>query len=386
MEKIGGTLKILVKSQFVLFEPLRTMSVAVSTRPVVPELSCIKLEVKDGVVSYFATTGFLSLYIPINSDDIEVVEPGSVLVNYDLFVAALSSIEGPISLYTTDKNLMVSSVENKKVSRRMPLAIIDNLPKPAVISGTTRTISAENLRDIINHVSFAAIKDGSRPELRGAYIGDMSMCGDGSRLACYTLGTDIDMTMSAEAISALQQVMPEDGDVQLNIDNWVSVKFADGTELCFAGTTDVFPESAKSIVEALSSKVASAVINVTTKSITRVFGGVSVYTEKAIKFGIAYIELKGESGHVYVKTEVPSVGMFEDELDCAYIGDDFNVLVSPQHIMDLVDVAKTENIEIRIFSSLDPLLVSDPTNDGWKVVQSVMANSRPQEVVDNDDF
>ena len=379
-------MKILAESQFVLSEPLRVMGVAVSTKPVIPELSCVNLYAKGGNLGYFATTGHLSLLNPIDNSGITIEQEGSILVNYDLLVAALSSIVGPISLYTTDRNLIIASTGDKRISRRLPLAVLDNLPNPAVISGIPVVIPSNKLIEVIKCISFAAIKDGSRPELRGMYIGSMSMCGDGIRLACYDLTTDASITISFEAISALQQLLTDDGDISITVDSWILVELPGGKEFRFAGTGELFPETARSVVDALSAKTAVAVINIGTKALYRVFNAACTFTEKAAVYGIAYVELLGSNGTVHVKTEVPSVGMFEDILDCAYMGGDFTVLVSPQNMLDLIAGSSSEVLEFRIYSSLEPMLVSSPDVEGWKVVQGVMANSQPQEVVDNDDF
>lgn len=380
-------LRISVDSSFVLSEPLAVMKVAVSTRPVVAELSCVKLFTENSKVSYFATTGHLSLYNPVTNDAIIVEEPGSALVSYDLLVAALSSIVGPLTVHTTDKNMIITSTKNRRSRRRLPLADLDALPEPVSVGGTAVLVPAEKLREVIQYVAFAAIKDGSRPELRGMLIGDTSMCGDGTRLACYSLNTDVNITMSFEAVMAIQQVLPSGGDVSLLVDRWILVCFPDGKELRFAGTADIFPDSAKSVVDMLTAKVPIATLSITTSSLHRVFSAVGVYTEKATKFGIAYVEVYGDEGQVYVKTEVPSVGLFEDVLECSYSGKDFTVLVAPQHIMDILNSAKSESLEIKVYSSLEPLLISDPATDGWKVVQGVMATaSMHREEVEEDDF
>ena len=83
--------------------------------------------------------------------------------------------------------------------------------------------------------------------------------------------------------------------------------------------------------------------------------------------------MAGDGESVQVSISAPDLGTFDDILNCEYEGAEFKILLSPMHIVELAGHSELGTMEIKIFSSLDPILISDVGSSDWVVVQTVMA-------------
>lgn len=364
-------MRIVSESSLYLTEPLNPVGVAVNPKPVVPEFSCVLLYTEGSKLWYFATNGHMSYRKPVVAE-LDIQQAGSALVNFSLLQASLQSVMGKVSLHTTDRNLVIQSLNDKRIFRRLPLANKDNLPNIPKPSGESFVIPASTLRAAADQVAFAAIKEGSRPELYGMHIGNQAICGDGTRVAAYNLGISGTVTIPMEPVMALSTILPSSGDVEVSLGSWVRFVMEDGSELQFIKMQVDFPDAAKLLLDTFSKKSYRSKIVVEAKQLHRVFSAAAAYTEKAANLGISFVKAVGDGEDVTVSISVPDLGTFEDVLDCEYEGDVFEILLAPSAIIDIANRAK-EKVELKIFSTLEPILARDVNDENWSVVQSVMA-------------
>lgn len=370
----------------ILCELLDKVGVATNSKAVVPELGCVLITASKIQVTFFATTGHHCLTVPVSTDCVTIEEEGQILVNYPLLGAALSSLKGAVRLYTKGKICCIDAGGTD--SRELVLADPDTLPRAPLIKGVSFDVDAEVIKRVISGVKFAMIEDGSRPELLGIYLGDVGMCGDGIRLATFDLNLNGEMTIPAAVIEPLFRVLPEAGTLSIVVgDRWIQMAFESGVIFSFVKLQQDFPASANAVSKKYRSMTPLATLVIDKSEAQPILTALQEYVNASIRLGIPYATFSGDGQSARVLSSVASMGKFDNVLPTvSYIGAAFDFILSPKRLLDILSNAPdTDQVEIKIYSNKDPLLVSIPNSEDWYVVQGVMGTAQSVKQQDEED-
>jgi len=355
---------------------LERMSFAISARPVVPELRCVRMSITAGGLDLYGTTGHLSYSQTVNLDgDLEGTE--MVLVDHALLLAALQTMHGAIELYTTKTNLIVRAKDDHKVRSQIRLAVVENHPEDIRITGPTFTVDAKTVKMLVDLLQFAVTREGSRPELAGILFGPMSMSGDGTRLVGYsTEAIESALTVPTQALQPLRSLAESEETAEFTVGaRWVQCCFGGTSILKFARLAQEFPGVVGDSLTTIRSRTPEAWFVLDARLAHRTLNALNVYSELAAKQGISYCTMQKEGERVYVSVDAPTAGSFTNELTLVEAGPgDFSVLFSAQAMLDVLSNAG-EKAHVAIFSDREPMLITNPDDDRWAVIQGVMAKS-----------
>ncbi len=217
---------------------LTHVSKAVNSRPGLPILSNILIEVIDNKIKFSATDLELGI---INWIPAEVSESGKLTVSARTLLDFISSLgAGKIEVYAEGNLLKVKSQNSNANFATMPA---DEFPEiPNETDEEILSINSKVFADILEKVVFAAATDDSRPVLTGILFESdgtkLSIVGvDGFRLSKYNI-TEVELNgkykevIPARTLSEVMKTLREDEEETVRIyrvkgNNQVLIKFKD---------------------------------------------------------------------------------------------------------------------------------------------------------------
>ena len=354
----------------VLVNALKVCQLVSNTRSPSIESRCVRLKLEGNRLSLTSISISSSIVYWI---EVEGEEDGEVAVDLEMLFADVSSIRGTIQIRAAPKNLFIESGRAKRKRRLIPLDSFLDVPK---VEGEEYEVDSQELVDILNRVAFSIIKDGSRPELQCVRFAEgCVMGGDGQRMSVYSHSLPFLLSVPSLVLDALSSVLSMTDKVKICLGNWISVR----SERCcfqFSGLGYDYPDTAAGMVMQLEKEptIASYVID---KGVAlNILGSLRVYSDRSSKLGIEYAELDDSAGYLRVLTDVQDVGKFEDELVCeGKTGGMGNVkiLFSPTSLFEALGSISGNSFNLKVYGATKPLIISDPENKNWRLLQSVMA-------------
>lgn len=157
---------------------------AIPSKPQLPILSSILLEINENSVTFSATDLFLGIQTTLPA---EVKEQGKASIPGDIFRQIIHSLhqESTVSLKLKDNSLLLKAGKNKS---KLAMQSVEDYPAFPEIEGQSFTLSREILSNIQQYIAFVASTDQTRPVLTAILMqfsqdNLRSVATDGFRLA-----------------------------------------------------------------------------------------------------------------------------------------------------------------------------------------------------------
>lgn len=156
-------MKITASKENLLFG-VSAVQKAVSTKSTLPILTCIKLEIKDDNLYFYATDLEIGIqcHIPV-----EVMEEGTIVVPAKYFFEIVRKLpDSLITIETVKENEIIIKYENSQLNlKTLPVDDFPNLPD---VAGEYKlAIPATQLKQMIKQIVFACSVDERRPLFTG---------------------------------------------------------------------------------------------------------------------------------------------------------------------------------------------------------------------------
>jgi len=348
-------------------EALSFVSKGVAARTTLPILGNVLIKVNDKV-SLRATNLVVDLQ---KTFEAQVISKGATVVPATQLLQFLKA-PGVVKV-KVDKMMTVEG----KGKIRLGVIPADEYPSsPKVNSQVKFEIDKTELKDILDRVGFAVATDASRPILTGTYFSgghSLVVGADGKRMAIYEfkqLKGDIEASLSQQGIEEVKRIAGFAGD---------KIKVEIGTKFSSFVLGDY-----RVIVNHLAGQYPANAVGVVNQTKNREHP-IEVRLDKTSLMNTLDIAMSFQSGLLSVpirltcddeiKIEVKSdVGNYIDTIAGEIIRGKSSILLSPAQIISAIRQVKSDTIVFLMGSPHQPILILDPDNDKWLVVQVPIAD------------
>ena len=339
---------------------LENISRAVNSNLALPSLQGILITATESNLQLLASNGNLSIKEVIElNDQINVQEPGVVLVPGVLFKNVISKLEGDILLIANESTINIDSNNNN-----ISLQLMNPTEYPQIgfeTIGKELILDSDSLKEIIKNVSFAAGDNDKRIILNGVNLkskdGYLKASATNSfRLAQESVEVDSNVDFDITILSKnLKDFLPNDitGPITINVnDSKIITKYKTTTIMSklidgiFPDLSRLIPNEFKNILK-IDSKVLNKAINQVTV--------VAEENKKIIKFTVSGNELKLESKRREMGDSLIKINEFE------WKGDDFTIVMNAQFLQEALNKFNNK-IVIAFNGQYDPFVIKGESN------------------------
>ena len=362
-----------------LSKSLTLSAIVADFKGVIPESACVLLTAREDRLQQMCVSGVAAIrhWVPA-----EIQNDGEVAVDLQMLMADASSLRSEVTANSTATNLILRAGKSERKRRLVPLDLFPEYPK---IDSKKCEVSSFSLAEALRNVEFAALRDASRPELRCVRIANgIVLGGDGLRVAKTSLDVDLELTIPIERIAPILTILSLSDKVEVSAGNWVSIE-TDTCEFAFSTLSTKYPDRVAEVIGDLEKKEPIAEFHIDKSIVLNILSSLKVYTERARRYGIEYVVLDTEGDYPRLIADIPDVGRFEDELPITKsTGKTGNIKFSPNYMYEGFSKVSGDTAIMRVFSPMHPVLILDPDNEQWSLVQAVVADRKTvQEAADD---
>jgi len=343
------------------------------------EEQLLYLAVDDGILILKGTSG--AIY-SIVSAPVEMKEAGEALVDGALITSIVSTLS-PGDITVSGKKRL--TLKQGKATRRVSTGIAEDFPlAPKVRSDSDIVVDAGVLVEAFSRVDFARSMTMVTPVLRGYYMDfdglGMVAATDSQRMAYHTLGKGEGQLVfpaeGAEALSRALKLCPTDNvRIQATDLGWTLLTLTNGiidVLIYVAGIAGNYPTQVLGLVDKLINSEEDATCLSISKDVLL----------PSVKMANVLSEVAGKASgeqslRIIVDSDITlemktSEGDMCDKIDGKVIGNPISILVSPGHLLQILQTAPEDQIDIKIWSPFQPLLFT--SGESWIVVQAPLGD------------
>jgi DNA polymerase-3 subunit beta len=321
-----------------------------SPRAVLPMLSNLLIEAKEGKVFITATDLEMSVRCTVNAT---IEKEGAVTINSRRFGDIMREIpEGDISLVVNDKNNI--TIKCKQSSFKLTGLPVEEFPAfPEVKGSDSFTLTGEKLKNMIRKTAFACSVDEVRYSLGGVYVevsdGTVKFVAtDGRRLSVLTTGIDNNGGKGLTALVPVK-VMNEanrilDGAEQVEVlimENQVRFKI-DGIILVARLIEGHFPDYQKVIPGKYNERA-----KVNKEKMLASLRRVSILTSEKSRS----VKLKFAGKSISLDSVIPDVGEAHEDIEAEYGGKELVIAFNPDYLIDFLKNVTGEEVYFDLVDS-----------------------------------
>lgn len=346
-----------------LNKALSSVARIANSRNALPILGNVLLKTVDNRLSVAATNLDIGITHFIGS---KIKDEGSITVPARLMQDFVSSLpSGVIDLDLEDHKLHISAGQYKSTINGVSA---EDFPvMPAISEGTSWDISSTILKKALQQTVLAASGDEARPVLTGVYIhnyeGDIYIVAtDSYRLAEKKLmksSQDVSLLVPANAMQDLLRILG-DGDEKVHITHdEQQVLFQVGeVELVSRLIEGSYPPYRKLIPEAF--EVSATLQKDDFTNITKVS---SLFARESA--GSITIKVDEVNKNVSIASVASQLGENTSSAEAQITGSG-EVTLNSRYLLDALHVIQGDKVTFQFNGKLDPSLLSDPDNEGYK--------------------
>ena len=347
-----------------LLRPLGHVQSVVERRNTIPILANVVLHAEDGQLSLTATDMDMDIATEVGC---AVVTPGTVTTSahmlYDITRKLPDGAE--VELTVADGHVNINAGRS---SFRLPTLPVEDFP--AISSNdlpVNFTLTAADLRDLVDTTRFAISNEETRYYLNGIYLHkaeDGNLCAvatDGHRLALtrQSLPSGASQMPSVilprKAVSELRKLLDDhDGDVSIGLSETrakfgfgavrLTSKLIDGT---FPDYTRVIPGGNDRIMQVDASSFSAAVDRVST---------ISSEKSRSVKMGL-------KAGLLTLSASNTDASSAMEELEVSYNGPEMDIGFNARYLLDIAGQVNNDIVEFALADQGSPSLVRAPGDD-----------------------
>ena len=347
-----------------LLRPLGHVQSVVERRNTIPILANVVLRAEDGQLSLTATDMDMDIATEVGC---AVVTSGTVTTSaHMLYDIARKLPDGAeVELTVADGHVHINAGRS---SFRLPTLPVEDFP--AISSNdlpVNFTLTAADLRDLVDTTRFAISNEETRYYLNGIYLHkaeDGNLCAvatDGHRLALtrQSLPTGASQMPSVilprKAVSELRKLLDDhDGDVSIGLSETrakfgfgavrLTSKLIDGT---FPDYTRVIPGGNDRIMQVDASSFSAAVDRVST---------ISSEKSRSVKMGL-------KAGLLTLSASNTDASSAMEELEVSYNGPEMDIGFNARYLLDIAGQVNNDIVEFALADQGSPSLVRAPGDD-----------------------
>lgn len=346
-------------------EPLTIASYFVATGSTIPALSNILFDVKKDTVNIIATDLDISAKVICKVSKVE--DEGKIAVNKKI-VGLIKKLKDADIVFQSEKNdnLKIKCLTFNSTLTGFPAEEFTTL-QPEEKKLETIKLSQSAFLNILNLVSYAALKESSKRNLNGVFLklegkNIEVVATDAHRLAFYK--TEIKETVKAKfeyiiplkTINELVKIIKDDEEksIEINLYDKIIEFKTENIEIISRIIDENYPNYKQVIPKDF---IAKAVIN-KDELLDAVERIITITTEKS-----KIIALKFEKNKLFISTSVQEEGEAQEEMDIKYEGESLEVSYNALYLMDVLKAIKNEEIELNLVSSMNPGLIKIPEKE-----------------------
>jgi DNA polymerase-3 subunit beta len=343
-----------------LLSELQLVTRAASTRSAIPALGGVLLNAENGSLRLAATDTEMALTSTTGAD---VDQPGTVLLPARLLLDVVRVTDGDTVTLEVAADGSGASITSDRASFNVRTLPAQDFPRlPGLDPEQTATLDAAVISATVERVAKAASRDETRPVLTGILVSIEGptlrmVATDSYRLSVKetpVAGLDDDTFTANVPARALQELSRIIGDTKAETvllstrENQIVFGAADVT-LSSRLIDGQFPNYRQLLPESYEHDV-----TLSRQEFLSVVRRVSLMAQRN-----APLRLRFEQGTVTLSAQTPDVGEASESLPVNYQGEELEIGFNPQFLQDGLESVSTEDVRLRLISSLRPGLIEE---------------------------
>jgi len=342
-----------------LSKTLTFLQKAIPSKPQLPILSSILLEVKDNKLTLSAT----DLYLGIKSQCIAQVEAeGAIVVPGDVFKQFIGSLApGKINFELKDQNLLISAGKSKI---KIPTQSNEDYPDFPQVKGSDLNLPLDVLDQIEKYVSFSASIDQTRPVLTTVLLKSINdglevVATDGFRLSTLFFSginsnQELNLLVPVKALSEVYRIAQSSQEKELKVTlstELKQIKFVIGDTQVFVRLIEGdYPPYEKIIPTDFRVKVS--------------IDGEQLSAEIKRAFILArdasnIIKLEIKDNSLIIRSTSPAYGNYEGVVEIENMSNENGELAfNAKYLLEFLNTVKPEKIYFGMNESLKPTMIT----------------------------
>jgi DNA polymerase III subunit beta len=347
-----------------LLSELQLVARAASTRSAIPALGGVLLSAEDGTLRLAATDTEMAL---TSTASASVDQPGSMLLPGRLLLDVVRVADGETVTLEGTADGSGASITSDRASFNVRTLPAQDFPRlPGLDPEQTASLDAAVIAATVERVAKAASRDETRPVLTGILVSIEEqtlrmVATDSYRLSVKeTPVSGLDDTFTANVPArALQELSRIIGDTKADTvamstrENQI-VFGAGGVTLSSRLIDGQFPNYRQLLPESYEHEV-----TLSRPEFLSVVRRVSLMAQRN-----APLRLRFEKGTVTLSAQTPDVGEAAESLPVNYQGEELEIGFNPQFLQDGLESVATDEVRLRLISSLRPGLIEEASADG----------------------
>lgn len=340
----------------------------IATRTTQPILSNVLLVAGDKI-SLRATNLVIDLQTSFAAD---IKEKGSIVIPPEQLLGFLSASSGEVSVSVSK----LMSITAGKGKIRLTTIPADEFPTWQEFEPLLTLKLDKNLvRNIFDSVDFAVAKDARRPILTGTYFNafhKLVVGADGTRMAIVKLNElagEFTCVISQQGIEEVKRMTTlDDGDITINFGERYTLFTSENYRIIANHLAGNYPENAIGVANKLKEREHLTEVRIKKASLLKVFGVANLFQSGLVSTPVRLTC----DGEIYAEID-SEAGYYKDTIEGEIIRGKVSILLSPSQFIDIASKVKEEMI-LKMGDPHQPILISDPSNDNWSVVQVPIAD------------
>jgi DNA polymerase III subunit beta len=345
-----------------LLSELQLVTRAASTRSAIPALGGVLLNAENGSLRLAATDTEMAL---TSTTAASIDQPGSVLLPARLLLDVVRVADGDTVTLEGEAGAGASITSDRASFSVRTLPAQDFPRLPGLDADQTATLDAGVIAATVERVAKAASRDETRPVLTGILVSieDQTLrmvATDSYRLSVKEtsvagLDDKFEANVPARALQELSRII---GDTKAET---VSLSTRENQIVFGAGDVTLssrlidgqFPNYRQLLPETYEHDVTLG-----RQEFLSVVRRVSLMAQRN-----APLRLKFEQGSVTLSAQTPDVGEASESLPVNYQGEELEIGFNPQFLQDGLESVLTDEVRLRLISSLRPGLIEESGTD-----------------------
>ncbi len=354
----------------VFLKTLQRVQGIVEKRNTMPILANVLIEASGGKVNVMATD--LEVFIK-DSVKADIKEEGAVTVNARKIFEIVKELPDERARVSTNKDCKVTIKGGKAKFNIMGLPAKDFPAFPVVDESTLETVQNEILKEMVDKTAFAVSLDETRYNINGFLLEKSGekirmVATDGHRLALVEKDGDIGLSTEKKSVLLPRKGMMEirklleeecESGFKIGITEKSAAMKKDDTLINIRLLEGEFPEYRKVIPEN-NDKTVLVDRNALLASLKRV----SILSADKIKG----VNLKFSKNTLVLNSSSPDIGDATEEISIEYEGPDVEIAFNAGYMIDMLEAAQDERVEIRLKDSLSPGMLVPPGSGDYTYI------------------
>lgn len=341
---------------------LRALSItsrAIAAHSTMPVLEGVRLRAKNNELSVYATDLKISIFVKTPAD---VIEPGEVILNANLILNIVKKLPNEsihleihgttVKLHTSHSDFTLIAIEDGEYPELTEEEIV-----------TSFHLSAETLRDGIAKTIFATGTELTRPVLTGVNLhrkGDTIDFAaiDGYRISvrtsALTTHEEGESIVPSKALTELQRILPEEGDVTIGVSKSAITFSFDGVRMYTRLIEGTFIR-----YESLMQTEITTISTIERTELAMALERANLLA-RGERSNLVKLQIKKDAIHLSSNT---SLGQANECIPCETTGEEMLIAFNARYLLEGLRAMDGDRVKLQFSGTLKPLIIRDDHKD-----------------------